>query len=285
MFKIKIFITLILVSVPLLSKDRANVFGMHVINDMFFYSDKDYTGSNGLFFYSADLPLRVIYQIDAYTPDQKYDDLTTPPEGEHPYAGFGSVRFEYRLPFQEYLTAYGVQVGAVGSGSGAQELQDWIHDEAGFRRFAGWSSQVDDAIGLQVSGAISKEFEFEYYRLEPSLWIDTGNLYTKVGAKVTLHTGSEDGEDGIYLYRTNTLVLKLTANIQGYFTLYNHLLSGFDGYQYGVEPTSFVLSGSSYIEARFQHFGVLFGNTAEGRTYVTQDKLHSYSTIHLFTLF
>jgi hypothetical protein len=285
MFIYRYLLSILLIFTTLVAQERLNVMGTHVINDMFYYSDKDYTGSNGFFFYSANLPLRVIYQIDAYTPDNKYEDLATPPAGEHPYAGFGSVSLEYRKPWQEYLTTYILKVGLVGSASGAQELQDWIHDVAGFKRFAGWSSQVDDSVGIQVGGAISQQFEYEYYQLEPSLNIDMGNLYTKVGAKLTLYTGSEEGDDGVYFYKSNNLILKLTANILGYFTLYNHLLSGFEGYQYGVEPTTFVLSGSSFIEARYLYFGLLFGNTAEGRTYVTQDQLHSYTTIHLYMLF
>ena len=110
-------------------QNNKNEFGLILINDALFLCDKDYTGSIGASYRFKNIPLKLKYQIDAYTPCKKYFHLTEPKEGTHPYAGFGYLGAEYKILHHNLLTTLNIKLGSTGKYSYAENFQYIVHTD------------------------------------------------------------------------------------------------------------------------------------------------------------
>ncbi len=105
-----------------------------------------------------------------------------------PYAGILVANFSYFLWETSMFEEYKISLGAVGSYSGAQELQQAVHKVIGESGSKGWDNQIGNRVLLQagyIKGIrqyeknLSGGMGFEWFN---NYFLDVGNIYTGVGA-------------------------------------------------------------------------------------------------------
>jgi len=240
--------------------------GITLINDAFFKTDKDYTGSNNIYYQFSSIPLKVLYQIDVYTPEHTYDKLPSPPLNSHPYAGFGYFGLEY-INFFNYLTVtLKPKLGFTGQASNASRLQDAIHTIISVDKFNGWSTQIEQKLIYQLDFRVDKNFNLNYINILPFIYFEVGNLKNRESI------GLEISKD--YYYFTFTSQYKLIH------TSSNLLLSGFDNsYKYAVVPNNYINEFIYGIELKHNNTGLIIKNHYQSKEYTTQNRAHKYTTI------
>ena len=260
-------------------------FGIIIINDTLFETDKDYTGSVGVFYQFKSFPLSIKSQIDAYTPSTKYKDLTEPPEGEHPYAGFGFIGTEYKILRDDFLLTLNLQLGATGNKSFAKELQDILHNSLNQSTFAGWDSQIQTKFGYVFNPQLEYIFNTRHFTLLPTISAKLGNLLSTQTLGLKLLSGINYNKDFLF---TN-FSIKPTYNI---FISYdisniskNIFLSGFDDYEYGVDIINTVSELKIGFDIQFKSCGITFLNHYQGKEYKSQKNNNRFSTLVLYYKF
>jgi hypothetical protein len=214
--------------------------GILFVNDLFYDTDGEYTGTKGVYLHLLKHHLRFSYLVDVYTPKKEYRTLSSPPSGERPYAGFGYLYIEQKSTYNHLSFESGLRAGFVGKYSLAKELQHTLHDLANTQRFSGWSSQVQNSFALQLDLKAIYRYTFNNFDFDTGVGADLGNIIVKGDwlAKLSYHT--------LYDITLNTH-LSLSK------IRYNRLLSGFDGYEYGVTSTDFVTTYGFGLEKTFRN--------------------------------
>jgi hypothetical protein len=99
----KTTIIMIILSASLNAQKVISEIETFLINDTYWQTDGNYTGSLGARLKLAMIPLELRYQVDVYTPNKAYRLLDIPPSGEHPYAGFGYIGASWLQHYHDNL--------------------------------------------------------------------------------------------------------------------------------------------------------------------------------------
>jgi len=136
--------------------------------------------------------LSLTHQI--FTPKNKaasepvWDDL--------PYAGYAKLNFLLYKSTANYFHEFGINIGAVGPVTRAQQLQDFFHKVIGDDPFQGWDNQL----GNHVMAGVSYQYAYKSdawdcygYKVDSISNIrgDAGNFYSGVLVSTTLRLSSQ----------------------------------------------------------------------------------------------
>ncbi|CAM1357840.1 conserved hypothetical protein [Tenacibaculum sediminilitoris] len=171
-------------------------------NDLYISTHQDRYYTNGVFltyrYLSTKQPERMAkksYEIfighQMYTPFKAIVDVME--EHDRPFAGylFGGFSIN-RFYKNESVFKTTIQVGAIGSPSFAEELQDFIHNLYGFKKAVGWKYQIKNALALNLKAKyIKKILKDNVFDLNWSNSVRLGTvhtdfstgLYTRIGFK------------------------------------------------------------------------------------------------------
>ena len=151
----------------------------HYTNGIFLVYMGDANKSDRFDFFMNDLQTNTALSFahQMFTPIDKeateliWDDL--------PYAGYAKFNFLLYKSTSNYFHEFGINFGAVGPVTKAEEIQSFFHKVVGDGKFKGWANQL----GNQVMGGISYQFA---YKTDPYDWkgytLDAiGNIRGEVG--------------------------------------------------------------------------------------------------------
>lgn len=191
------------------TRDRG-AFSLLVENDIFYASDRDYTNglqfayttaardtpdwavdvARWLPFFSQTGTVRTSYAIgqNIYTPATL--NTPNPPLDQRPYAGFLYGSIGVLDDTKDGLDQFQVTLGVVGPASLAEEAQKFVHAILRDRKPLGWSTQLRDEPGLELTyeKALklipSQSFLGAIFDIEPHYGAAVGNIYdyANVGA-------------------------------------------------------------------------------------------------------
>ncbi|MFC1785139.1 lipid A-modifier LpxR family protein [Candidatus Neomarinimicrobiota bacterium] len=262
-----------------------NKLGIILINDTLFETDKDYTGSLGIYYKFKLYPLSIKYQIDAYTPNTKYKALTEPKEGMHPYAGFGFIGTEYKILNNNFLLSLRMQLGSTGKNSYAKELQDMIHNILDQSTFGGWDSQIQTKFGYVFNPQLEYIFNIKYFTLLPAISVKYGNLISMQTFDVQFLSGINYNKDFLFTIYSNKPNYNIFISYAISNVTKNVFLTGFEGYEYGVVITSTVVELKFGIDIKYKSYGFEFQNHYRSKEYSSQKSNGKFSTLILYYLF
>ena len=289
--KYQIVLLIFLITMTTIGRAQRNIdshrhkFGIILINDTLFETDKDYTGSVGVYYKLKSYPLLLRYQIDAYTPATKYKALTEPPKGEHPYAGFGFIEAEYKILYDDFLLSLRLQMGATGNKSNAKGLQDIIHNSLKQSTFAGWDSQIQTKFGHVFNPQLEYIFNLKRLTLSPVLSVKMGNLLSKQTIGMQIVSGINYNKDFLFTNYSikpnyNIFISYEISNISK-----NVFLTGFDGYEYGVDIINTVSELKIGFDIQYKSCGIIFQNLYHSKEYKSQKNNNRFSTLVLYYKF
>lgn len=287
----KIILSLFLVAIPIAGKPQSNIdshrseLGIILINDTLFETDKDYTGSVGVYYKFQSIPLLIKYQIDAYTPSKKDLKLLEPREGTHPYAGFGYFGTEYRILNKNLLTTLIFKLGSTGKYSYAQELQNGLHSLINDRLFKGWDSQIQTKIGYIFNPRTEYVFHSKYFSLLPFLEIEFGNIMTTQKLGLRILSGINYNKDFLFTNLSSKPNYNVFLSYEISNVSKNVYLSGFEGYEYGVDIINAVYELKIGFDIQYRSYGLSFQNHYKSKEYMSQNKDHRFSTLVLYYKF
>ena len=264
---------------------RRQEFGIILINDTLFETDKDYTGSVGVYYKLKSYPLLIKYQIDAYTPRTKYKSLKEPPKGEHPYAGFGFIGTEYKIQNNNFLLSMNLKFGATGSKSNAKELQDIIHNSLDQSTFAGWDSQIQTKFGYVFNPQLKYILNTKYFTILPGISIKFGNLLTTQTICMQLISGFNYDRDFLFTNYSRKPNYNIITSYNISNISKNVFLTGFEGYEHGVNIIDTVSELSFGFEIQYKLYGITFQNHYRTKEYKSQKYNNRFSTLVLYYKF
>ena len=276
---------------PTIGRAQSNIdshrhkFGIILFNDTLFETDKDYTGSVGICYQFKSYPLLIKYQIDAYTPNTKYKDLTEPPEGEHPYAGFGFIGTEYKILKDDFLISLRLQMGATGNKSHAKELQDIIHNSLNQSAFAGWNSQIQAKFGYIFNPQLEYIFNTNHFSLLPAISIKIGNLLSTQTLGMQILSGINYNKDFLFTNFSNKPNYNIFISYKVSNISKNVFLTGFDDYEYGVDIINTVSELKIGFDIHYKSYGITFQNHYQSREYKSQKNCNRFSNLILYYIF
>ncbi len=263
------------------SNQQRNEFGIILINDALFQTDKDNTGSFGVFYKFKLYPLSIKYQIDAYTPNAKYKELTVPKEGMHPYAGFGFIGTEYKIQNNNFLLCLCMQLGATGNKSLARELQDITHNSLNQSTFAGWDSQIQAKFGYIFNPQLEYIFNTEYFTLLPAISVKIGNLISTQTIGIQLISGINYNKDFLFTNFSKKSNYNIFISYEISNISKNVFLTGFEGYKYGVNIINTVCELKVGMDIQFMSYGVTIQNHYRSSEYKSQND-NKFTTIVIY---
>jgi len=290
-YQYRIVLLFFLITMPTIGRAQSNIdshqhkFGIILINDTLFETDKDYTGSVGVYYKFKSYPLLIKYQIDAYTPSTKYKELTVPPEGEHPYAGFEFFGTEYKILKDEFLLSLRLQMGTTGNNSYAKELQDIIHNSLNQSAFAGWNSQIQTKFGYVFNPQLEYIFNTKYFTFLPTISAKFGNLLSTQTIGMQLLSGVNYNKDFLFTNFSrkpnyNIFISYKISNISK-----NVFLTGFEGYEYGVYIISPISELKIGFDIQYKSCGITLQNHYQTKEYKSQKNSNRFSTLILYYIF
>lgn len=287
----KIILLIFLFTVPLFGGTQSeidthmNELGVILINDTLFETDKDYTGSLGVYYKFKSFPLLIKYQIDAYTPNTKYKELTEPKKNMHPYAGFGFIGTEYKILNKDFLVSLCLKLGATGKKSYAKKLQDIIHRSLNQPLFAGWDSQIQTKFGYILNPKLEYVFNTKYFTLLPALSANIGNLLSKQTLGIQLLSGINYNKGFLFANysRKPNYIISVSYEVSNISK--NVFLTGFDDYKYGVEMINNVSELKIGFDIQYKSYGLTFQNHYRSKEYKSQENNSRFSTLILYYIF
>lgn len=287
----QIILLIFLITAPIIGENhnrintQRNELGIILINDALFETDKDYTGSFGVYYKFKSFPLLIKYQIDAYTPNTKYKELTEPKESMHPYAGFGFIGTEYKILNKDLLVSLYLQLGTTGKDSYAKELQDIMHRSLNQPTFAGWDSQIQTEFGYIFNPKLEYIFNTKHFTLLPALSVNIGNILSKQTLSLQLLSGINYNKDFLFKNYSrkpnyNIFISYEVSNISK-----NVFLTGFDGYKYGVDIINNVSELKIGFDIQYKSYGITFHNHYRSKEYKSQEDNSKFSSLILYYIF
>jgi len=262
-----------------------NKLGIILINDTLFETDKDYTGSLGIYYKFKLYPLSIKYQIDTYTPSTKYRELTEPKKGMHPYAGFGYIGTEYIILNNNFLMSLGLQLGATGNKSYAKELQGIIHKSLNQSTFSGWNSQIQAKLGYIFNPQLKYIVNANYFTLLPAMSTKVGNLISVQTIGVQFLSGINYNKDYLFTDYSNKPNYNIFISYEISNVTKNVFLTGFEGYEYGVVITNTVAELKFGFDFKYKSYGIEFQNHYRSKEYLSQKSNSKFSTLILYYLY
>ena len=128
-----------------------------------------------------------------FTPIDK--EASEPQWNDLPYAGYAKMNFLLYKSTENYFHEFGINIGAVGPMTKAEEIQDFFHKVVGDGRFKGWDNQLGD----QWMAGVSYQFAYKTDALEwkglkfdsiSNIRAEAGNFYTGALVSTTVRIGS-----------------------------------------------------------------------------------------------
>ena len=210
---------------PLLAADTPSsdrgTFSVIYENDVFAGTDRNYSNGIDISYLSAPnaapLPARwlaktllradqqdIIYAglgigQSIFTPQNT--QATAPLPNQHPYAGWLHATFLTAVDSGKTLDTLALDVGLVGPNSGAEWVQNNVHDLIGANEANGWDNQVRDEFGFVVTYERKWRALAEWRRnglgvdIIPDATISVGNVLTQGAAGLTLRVGEDLAND------------------------------------------------------------------------------------------
>ena len=210
---------------PLLAADTPSsdrgTFSFIYENDVFAGTDRNYTNGIDIAYLSAPnaapLPARwlarallradqqdIIYAgigigQSIFTPLNT--ETSAPLPRQHPYAGWLHATFLTAVDSGKTLDTLAVDVGLVGPNSGAEWVQNHVHDLIGSAEANGWDNQVRDEFGFVVTYERKWRALAEWRRnglgvdIIPDAAVSVGNVLTQGAAGLTLRVGEDLAND------------------------------------------------------------------------------------------
>lgn len=275
---------------PVLAESNNNQgqISFQILNDVIFQTDKDYT--NGVIFLWTPRGSPITYRAgqDMYTPTQL--SVKEPIKGEHPYAGWAYIGFEYRYKLSNNLiSSFIFDAGTTGPRSGADETQKLVHKMTDAQHPEGWDSQVYNQWGYMpqlqlnyripfISSNPSSTDNFLKTRTESYIRARGGNIINDYGVGFNLFLGND-----IPAFRENQIsfdksfYIFLRANVEYRYVDKNIILEGNtkkeDGktvHSYGVVPENEVIFGTLGLVVGYRSYQLGFDVTYSSATYTTQ---------------
>ena len=200
----------------------AQIFSVAIDNDYVFDSDDHYTGgmqvgwmsdtydeNNSNWYVSSMSNMVSLLKIADFEGKRQnasinFQEITITPQNlsayeplynDVPYAGIFAANFSFFLWEPAMFEEYKISIGAVGSHSGAQQLQHAAHKMVGDSGSKGWDNQIGNRVLLQagyIKGfrQYEKSFDdgmgFEWFN---NYFLDVGNIYTGAGAASIVRYG------------------------------------------------------------------------------------------------
>ncbi|WP_294952501.1 lipid A deacylase LpxR family protein [Sulfurovum sp.] len=159
-----------------------------------YMSDANATDFLDTFFPEEQSNLAVSFTHQMFTPVN--GEITTPQWDDLPYAGYARFNFLLYKSTDNYFHEFGINFGAVGPVTHAEQLQTFFHHIWGNDPFKGWDTQL----GNQVTAGVSYQFAYKtdpYDLLYGYKWDaignvrgELGNFYTGALTSVTLRLSS-----------------------------------------------------------------------------------------------
>ncbi len=179
-------------AVPVERARRAGVFTIYFENDWFGGTDENYSNGVKLSWLSADLTdwgqtgwrhsfLSALPFVNRpgtqknfgfsigqnmYTPQDT--GASVPDPDDRPYAGWSYVEFSFVSKDTVRADIVSIQLGIVGPSSGAEALQDMIHEWIDDEKAQGWDYQLEDEPGINLI------YERRYRLASRLLWDSVG---------------------------------------------------------------------------------------------------------------
>ena len=167
----------------------------HYTNGVFLVYMGDANKSDRFDFFMNDLQTNTALSFthQMFTPIDK--EATEPIWDDLPYAGYAKFNFLVYKSTANYFHEFGINFGAVGPVTKAEEIQSFFHKVVGDGKFKGWDNQL----GNQVMGGISYQFA---YKTDPYDWKgyaldaignirgEIGNFYTGALTSATVRISS-----------------------------------------------------------------------------------------------
>jgi len=129
-----------------------------------------------------------------FTPIDK--ESTEPILNDLPYAGYAKFNFLLYKSSKNYFHEFGINFGAVGPITHAEQIQSFFHKIVGDGKFKGWNNQLDNHFmaGLSYQFAYkSDSLDIVGYKLDAigNIYGEVGNFYTGALTSFTLRLSSE----------------------------------------------------------------------------------------------
>lgn len=162
-------------------------------NDLYVSTSRDRYYTSGVFLKyrylsdkkNASIEKRILeWQIgqEMYTPFKAtVDDFS---KQDRPFAGYLYGGFGIKNIYKnDQILNTAVQIGVIGSGSYAEELQEFIHDIYGFKKAVGWEYQIKNAFALNFNAEYLKTvLKVKQNNLDVT-WVNNlnlGTIYTNI---------------------------------------------------------------------------------------------------------
>ncbi len=128
-----------------------------------------------------------------FTPTDK--EAIEPIWDDLPYAGYAKFNFLLYKSTKNYFHEFGINFGAVGPVTHAEQLQDFFHKVVGDGRFQGWDNQLENQFMAGVSYQFAYKTDplyFQGYALDAigNIRGEIGNFYTGALTSLTLRVSS-----------------------------------------------------------------------------------------------
>ena len=128
-----------------------------------------------------------------FTPSDK--EAVNPIWDDLPYAGYAKFNFLLYKLTKNYFHEFGLNFGAVGPVTHAEQLQDFFHKIVGDGKFQGWDNQLENQfmVGLSYQFAYKSDpLYFQDYALDAigNIRGEIGNFYTGALTSLTLRLSS-----------------------------------------------------------------------------------------------
>ena len=132
-----------------------------------------------------------------FTPGDK--EAIEPILDDLPYAGYAKFNFLLYKSEKNYFHEFGINFGAVGPITHAEQIQSFFHKVVGDEKFKGWDNQLDDRFMAGTSYQFaykSDPFDLHGYKLDAigNIRGEVGNFYTGALTSFTLRLSSETPE-------------------------------------------------------------------------------------------
>lgn len=213
----------------LLTAPHAHEFSFTTDNDAYLFQKKDAYYTNGFFFnWRAAFERKGVKNINTYELGQMiYTPLirksASTADIDRPYCGYLFFRYDRtRFPDPESVLQLGGSVGVVGPESKGEEVQNDYHQLLGYSRFAGWQYQVQDAIGIDLSGMYAKTVwqDSSWIKLVPFAQANLGMNMTNAQAGVFLCIGLFESNANSALFNARVQAKQVTARRKGELFLF-----------------------------------------------------------------
>lgn len=251
---IKKFILLLIVTLPLVTfaqKQFSKEFSFHSDNDLYISIKKDRYYTNGMFLsyrYLSSFPkqnmTKKIYELqigqEMYTPHKATVDSKEEhdrPFAAHLFASFGINRF-YKNNSSLKTT---IILGTIGPNAFGQELQDFIHEQYGYKKAIGWNYQIANALSFNFNTTYLNHIAFNNSKTLDLTWtnqlrigttytdLNTG-LYARIGFKPLLSLFNtiafQSNLNNTHHKTTNTPELFLFINPKLHYIIYDATIQG-----------------------------------------------------------